>query len=53
MADVFIYLLLLANKLSVDLIGATDEKVSRNAERFPVSEAKGRAWSNRSDMAAE
>lgn len=36
-ADVGIYLLNLADVLSIDLAGAIAEKIERNAERFPVS----------------
>ena len=41
MADVFIYLVRLSDKLGVDLIGAADEKIVRNAERYPVAKVKG------------
>jgi NTP pyrophosphatase (non-canonical NTP hydrolase) len=47
LADVFIYLLLLSNDLDVDLVSAAAAKVGENATRFPVEEAKGKAWSNR------
>ena len=47
MADVLIYLVLLANDLDVDLVKEATAKVKENAERFPVEEAKGRAWSNK------
>jgi dCTP diphosphatase len=46
-ADVFIYLVMLAHDLGVDLVEAAHDKMLQNAKRFPVDEAKGRAWSNR------
>jgi dCTP diphosphatase len=47
MADVFIYLLLLSNDLGIDLVSAAAAKIRENAARFPVEEAKGKAWSNK------
>lgn len=43
MADVFVYLLDLANKLNVDLIDITDKKMDKNAEKYPVEKAKGKS----------
>ena len=40
-ADVQIYLLRLADKLSIDLQEAMLEKIERNAERYPVALARG------------
>lgn len=42
-ADVFAYLLQLADVLDIDLAAALREKVRRNEQRYPVSLAKGRA----------
>lgn len=42
-ADVFAYLLQLADVLDIDLAVALQEKVRRNEQRYPVSLAKGRA----------
>ncbi|MBB4911101.1 NTP pyrophosphatase (non-canonical NTP hydrolase) [Actinophytocola algeriensis] len=42
-ADVFAYLLQLADHLDIDLAGALREKVRRNEQRYPVALAKGRA----------
>jgi dCTP diphosphatase len=42
-ADVFAYLLQLADVLDLDLAAALREKVRRNEQRYPVSLAKGRA----------
>ena len=43
MADVFIYLLSLANALGVDVSTAVLAKVERNEARFPAEEWRGRA----------
>lgn len=42
-ADVFAYLLRLADVLDIDLAAALREKVRRNEQRYPVALAKGRA----------
>jgi dCTP diphosphatase len=42
-ADVFAYLLQLADVLDVDLATALREKVQRNGLRYPVALSKGRA----------
>lgn len=42
-ADVFAYLLQLADVLDIDLAAALREKIRRNEERYPVSLARGRA----------
>ncbi len=41
MADVFIYLLQLSDRLDVDLIQAARAKMIENAEKYPVSRARG------------
>lgn len=43
MADVFIYLLDLANKLNVDLIDIADKKIDKNALKYPVDKSKGKS----------
>lgn len=43
MADVFVYLLDLANKLDVDLIEIADKKMDKNAKKYPVEKAKGKS----------
>lgn len=40
-ADVFLYLLQLADKLGVDLIEAAKAKLDINASKYPVDRAKG------------
>lgn len=41
MADVLLYLIRLADKLEIDLLSAARRKMALNAERYPVSKAKG------------
>lgn len=43
MADVFLYLVRLSDKLDTDLIEAARRKLLINAEKYPVSLAKGNA----------
>lgn len=43
MADVFLYLLQLSNRLGVDLEAVAAHKLQRNAEKYPVEQAKGNA----------
>ncbi|MEE9309650.1 MAG: nucleotide pyrophosphohydrolase [Cocleimonas sp.] len=43
MADIFIYLIRLADKLDVDLLETVDRKMALNAEKYPVDKAKGLA----------
>ncbi len=43
MADVFIYLLRIADRLNIDLGEATDRKIAINEDRYPVEKSKGRA----------
>ena len=42
-ADVFLYLLRIADRLGVDLIAAAEEKLVRNAEKYPVERSRGRS----------
>lgn len=41
MADVFIYLLHLADKLSIDILLAAREKIAKNAAKYRVDDASG------------
>ena len=50
LADVFIYLVLLSNDLDIDLVSAATAKVRENAGRFPVDQARGKAWSNKPEL---
>lgn len=43
LADVFIYLIRLADKLDVDLVQCADDKIARNAEKYPVEKSRGNA----------
>lgn len=42
-ADVFLYLLLIAENSGIDLLGAAHDKIRKNAERYPVEQAYGSA----------
>jgi len=41
MADVFLYLIMLADKLDVDLIEAAKEKITLNARKYPADKVRG------------
>lgn len=43
LADVFAYALLLADKLEFDIEQIVLEKISKNAEKYPVDKARGTA----------
>lgn len=43
MADVFLYLVRLSDKLNVDLIEVARRKLALNAQKYPVQLAKGNA----------
>ena len=43
MADIFLYLIRLADKLDIDLMDAANRKIKLNAEKYPVDKAKGLA----------
>lgn len=43
MADVLNYLVMLADRLQVDLIAAADEKIQLNAQKYPIQSARGSA----------
>ena len=43
MADVLIYLVLLADKLGVDLLAAAGEKLAINATKYPAERVRGKA----------
>ncbi len=40
-ADVQIYLLRLATKMDIDILKAVDNKIDKNAEKYPVDRVKG------------
>lgn len=41
LADVLIYLVRLADRLDMDLLAAAEEKIAKNAQKYPVSESRG------------
>ena len=41
MADVFLYLLRLADKLDIDLLEEANKKIVKNAEKYPAEKVKG------------
>jgi len=41
MADVFIYLIRLADKLDIDLLEAARHKIVKNARKYPADKARG------------
>ncbi len=43
LADIFIYLLRLADKLDIDLMTAADLKIRKNAIKYPVNKSAGNA----------
>lgn len=42
-ADVFIYLVRLSDRLGVDLDAVVSEKIKRNAEKYPIEKCQGSA----------
>jgi dCTP diphosphatase len=43
MADVLLYLVMLADKLDVDLLAAARDKLEKNALKYPVEKSRGSA----------
>ena len=41
LADVFIYLLRIADKLGVDLLRAADDKIVQNERKYPAERVRG------------
>ncbi|OYY48073.1 MAG: nucleotide pyrophosphohydrolase [Methylophilaceae bacterium 17-43-7] len=41
LADTFVYLLRIAEVLNIDLIAAANQKITLNAQKYPVDKAKG------------
>jgi NTP pyrophosphatase (non-canonical NTP hydrolase) len=41
LADVFIYLLRIADKLDVDLLRAADDKIAHNERKYPAERVRG------------
>lgn len=42
-ADVQVYLLMLARKLNIDVVQAAHDKIEVNAKKYPVDQARGHA----------
>jgi len=43
LADIFIFLVRIADRLDVDLLAAADEKIAINESRYPVDRVRGTA----------
>jgi NTP pyrophosphatase (non-canonical NTP hydrolase) len=43
LADVLLYLIRLADKLDIDLAQAAEQKLLKNAEKYPVEKANGKS----------
>ena len=43
LADTFIYLIRLADKLDIDLVAAANSKIEVNESKYPVDKSKGKA----------
>ena len=43
LADILLYIMLMADDLDIDLIQATEEKIKKNAEKYPIDKSKGKA----------
>jgi NTP pyrophosphatase (non-canonical NTP hydrolase) len=43
LADIFIYLIRLADKLNIDLLSAANKKLKINAEKYPANTVRGSA----------
>ncbi|MBT8071857.1 MAG: nucleotide pyrophosphohydrolase [Gammaproteobacteria bacterium] len=43
LADTFIYLIRLADKLDIDLLSAADAKIELNGNKYPVDRSRGNA----------
>ncbi len=41
LADVFYWVIMLANKYNIDLIKALNQKMDKNEEKYPIEKAKG------------
>jgi len=43
LADIFAYAILLANKLDLNILEIVLDKINKNAEKYPVEKARGKA----------
>jgi NTP pyrophosphatase (non-canonical NTP hydrolase) len=42
-ADIQIYLILIADQLNIDIIDSVDKKIEKNKKRFPIDQVKDKA----------
>jgi len=42
-ADIFLYLIRIADKLDIDLVKVAQEKIDINSQKYPIQKAKGNA----------
>jgi NTP pyrophosphatase (non-canonical NTP hydrolase) len=43
LADILLYIMLMADDLDIDLVKAAEEKIKKNAKKYPVHKSKGKA----------
>ena len=43
-ADILIYLLLMAEKLDIDPLQAAHDKIEKNAAKYPAETVRGKSW---------
>lgn len=43
LADILLYIMLMADDLDIDLVKAAEEKIEKNAAKYPVDKSKGKA----------
>lgn len=43
LADVLYWVLLMSHDLDIDILDALDKKIDKNAKKYPIEKAKGRA----------
>ncbi len=43
-ADILIYLLLMAEKLGIDPLQAAHDKIEKNAAKYPAETVRGKSW---------
>lgn len=41
LADVLYWVLLMANNMNIDVVAASERKLQKNAEKYPIDKAKG------------
>jgi NTP pyrophosphatase (non-canonical NTP hydrolase) len=43
LADILLYIMLMADDLDIDLVKAAKEKIEKNAAKYPIDKSKGKA----------